>query len=87
MFLSHTFCIFAEQLIIIRKLKIFNGMKRRNNNSQTLCVEELVKHYPILTEEEMKDFYSYEEAVQECMHMFDEGVVKINQKYAIRTNQ
>jgi hypothetical protein len=60
--------------------------KKDNNHSQTLCIEEIVKQRPILTEEEMSNFYSYDEAVQECMRLFDEGMDKINQEYALRTN-
>lgn len=60
-------------------------MEKKNNKSQTL-VEELVKQHPILTEEETNNVYSYEEAVQECMRLFDEGVKQVNQEYVNRTS-
>ena len=62
-------------------------MGRNNNKHQTLCIEELVKQRPIRTEAELNDFYSYEEAVQECMQLFDEGVKQINQEYALYTGK
>ena len=55
-------------------------MEKKNIKSQTL-VEDLVKQRPILTEEEMNSFYSYDEAVQKCMQLFDEGVNQVNQEY------
>ena len=59
---------------------------KKNNSNQTLCIEELVKQRPILTEEEINNFYSFDEAVQECMRLFDEGVEKINQEYVKSTS-
>ena len=50
-------------------------------NNQTICVEELVKQRPVLTKEEMKNFYSYEEAIQDCLCMFDEEVQKIKKEF------
>lgn len=56
-------------------------MKKKNNNNQTLCIEELVKQRPILTEEEMKEFCTYEEIVADAKAMFDEEVQKIWREY------
>ena len=60
-------------------------MKKKNNKSQTL-VEDLVKQRPILTEEEMNSFDSYDEAVQKCMQLFDKGVKQVNQEYVNYTS-
>ena len=56
-------------------------MKKTNNGNQTLCVEELVKQRPILTEEEMAEFCTYEEIVADAKAMFDEEVQKIWREY------
>ena len=42
-----------------------------------LSIEELVKQRPVLTEEEMNEFYTYEEAVDEAMNLLDEEMAKI----------
>ena len=49
-------------------------MKKKNNTTQTSLVEESVKQRPILTEEEMKDFCTYDEIVTDALRMFDEKV-------------
>ena len=41
-------------------------MEKKNKKSQTL-VEELVKQRPILTEEEMAEFCTYEEIVTDTL--------------------
>ena len=53
--------------------------KKFDYKQQTLDISELVKQRPVLTEEEMRNFYSYEEAVQECMRLLDEGINKIQE--------
>lgn len=53
---------------------------RNNNNHQTL-VEELVKQRLVLTEEEMKDFCTFEEIITDAKLMFDKKVKNIIQKY------
>jgi hypothetical protein len=58
-------------------------MNNRNNKShRVLCVEEIAKQNPILTEEEMNNFMSYEEIVAEATKMLDDEINKINQEYA-----
>ena len=42
-----------------------------------LSIEELVKKRPVLTKEEMNEFCTYEEAVDEAMRLFDEAVAEI----------
>jgi TPR repeat protein len=42
-----------------------------------LSIEELVKQRPVLTEEEMNEFCTYEEAVDEAMNMLDKEMAKI----------
>jgi hypothetical protein len=58
-------------------------MKHRNNkNHQVLCIKEIAKQNPILTEEEMNNFMTYEEIIAEATKMLDEEINKINQEYA-----
>jgi hypothetical protein len=59
-------------------------MEKKNNKSQTLCVEELVKQRPILTEEAMTEFCTYEEIVTDAKTMFDAEVQKIWREYDSR---
>ncbi len=49
-------------------------MKKKNNTIQTSLVEKSVKQRPILTEEEMKDFCTYDEIVTDTLRMLDEKV-------------
>jgi hypothetical protein len=58
-------------------------MSYRNNNKshQVLCVEEITKQNPILTEEEMNNFMTYEEIIAEATKMLDDEINKINQEY------
>ena len=60
-------------------------MKKRNN-SQTINAEELAKQRPVLTESEMRNFYTYEEAVEECLRLFDEGVEQLYKEYDLHKN-
>ncbi|MBR3087532.1 MAG: hypothetical protein IKH02_00765 [Prevotella sp.] len=60
---------------------------RKHNNHQTLCVEELARQNPMLSEAEMNDCYTYEEAVQECIQLFDEGMKQIDKEYASYKNK
>jgi len=53
----------------------------KNNKSHQIIVEELVKQRPILTEEEIKDFCTFEEIVADAKSIFDEKVKKIIQEY------
>jgi len=55
-------------------------MKKKNNTIQTSLVEKSVKQRPILTEEEMKDFCTYDEIVTDALRMFDEKVKNIIMK-------
>lgn len=58
-------------------------MNYRNNKShRVLCVEEIAKQNPILTEEEMNNFMTYEEIIAEATKMLDDEINKINQEYA-----
>lgn len=61
-------------------------MEQKNKNSQTL-VEELVKQRPILTEEEMAEFCTYEEIVTDTLQMFDDMVNSIIQQNGQNSNQ
>lgn len=49
-------------------------MKKNKNNSHALCIEEIVSNKPILTEQEMKEFCSFEEIIADAKTMFDEKV-------------
>ena len=53
----------------------------KNNNKRQTLVEELAKQRSILTEEEMKDFCTFEELVADAKLMFDEKVKNIIQTY------
>ena len=61
-------------------------MEQKNKNSQTL-VEELVKQRPILTEEEMAEFCTYEEIVIDTLQTFDDMVNSIIQQNGKNSNQ
>ena len=56
-------------------------LKKENKRNQTLCIEELVKQRPILTEEEMADFCTYDEIVTDAKAQFDEEIKRIWQEY------
>ena len=56
-------------------------MKKINVKKQSVCIEELVKQRPVLTEEEMNEFCSYEEIVSNALRLFDEEVQKIWKEY------
>lgn len=49
----------------------------QKKNDITVNIEELVKQRPVLTEKEMNEFCTYEEAVDEAMRLFDEAVAEI----------
>ena len=55
-------------------------MKKRNKH-QTLDIDEIVLQRPILTEEDMKNFCTYEEIVAEAEIMFNEKVEESLQQY------
>ena len=61
-------------------------MKKKNNKVQASLVEELVKQRPVLTEEEMNDFCTYEEVVADALQMFDEMANNIIQKNGQNSN-
>lgn len=61
-------------------------MMKNNKPNQTLCLEDIVKERPILTESEMNNFYTYEEAVAECIRLFKDGVNTHLQDYDNDTN-
>lgn len=46
----------------------------------TVNIGELTKQRPVLTEEEMNKFYTYEEAVDEAMRLFVETVAEIENR-------
>ena len=50
-------------------------------SSDKVNIEELVKQRPILTEEDMNSFMTYEEIIDEAKRLFDEAVMKIWQDY------
>jgi hypothetical protein len=57
-------------------------MNYRNNKShRVLCVEEIAKRNPILTEE-INKFMTYDEIIVEATKMFDDEINKVNQEYA-----
>ena len=56
-------------------------MKKINVKKQSVCIEELVKQRPVLTEEGMNEFCSYEEIVSNALRLFDEEVQKIWKEY------
>ena len=45
--------------------------------SDKVNIEELVKQRPILTEEDMNSFMTYDEIIAEAKRLFDEAVMKI----------
>ena len=55
-------------------------MKKRNKH-QTLDIDEIVLQRPILTEEDMKNFCTYEEIVAEAEIMFNEKVEELLRQY------
>ena len=55
--------------------------KKFDYKQQTLDISELVKQRPVLTEEEMKEFCTYEEIVADAIVMFEEEVQKIWREY------
>lgn len=61
-------------------------MKKRNKH-QTLDIDEIVLQRPILTEEDMKNFCTYEEIVAEAEIMFNEKVVELLQQYNRHNNE
>lgn len=61
-------------------------MEKKNKKCQTL-VEELVKQRPILTEEEMTEFCTYEEIVIDTLQTFDDMVNSIIQQNGQNSNQ
>ena len=46
-------------------------------DSGKVNIEELVKQRPILTEEDMNSFMTYDEIIAEAKRLFDEAVNKI----------
>ena len=61
-------------------------MEKKYKKCQTL-VEELVKQRPILTEEEMAEFCTYEEIVTDTLQTFDDMVNSIIQQNGKNSNQ
>ena len=61
--------------------------KKDNKQNQKLCLEELVKQRPILTEEEMNSFMTYDEIISEAKRLFDEAVNKIWQEHDSHTTE
>lgn len=57
-------------------------MKYKNKSNSSICIEDIVRNQPIITEEEMRNFYTYDEAVAECIRLFDEGMRKIQEEDA-----
>ena len=86
MFYSRIIYIFAIEMIFIVELKEIT-MKKNTNKIQTSLVEELVKQRPILTEEEMSNFCTYEEVVADALQMFDEMANNIIQQNGQNSNQ
>ena len=54
--------------------KEYRNMKKKNI---TVNIDELVKQRPVLTEEEMNEFCTYEEIVADAKRLFDEMVAEI----------
>ena len=50
-------------------------------------IDELVKQRPVLTEEEMKEFCTYEEIVADAKAMFDEEIQKLWKEYDSRRSK
>ncbi len=61
--------------------------KKSNNNHQSSLIEEWVKERPILTEEEMNSFMTYDEIISEAKRLFDEAVKKIWQEHDSHTTE
>jgi len=55
--------------------------------SQMINIDELVKQRPVLTEEEMKEFCTYEEIVADAKAMFDEEIQKLWKEYDSRRSK
>lgn len=55
--------------------------KKNNKQYQTLCIEDIVKKMPMLTESDMNNMCTYEEIVNDALAMFDEKVKKLIQAY------
>lgn len=62
-------------------------MNNNRQSNQTLCIEELVKQRPILTESEMSEFCTYNEIIADFKTTFDNMVKDILQKNASCTNK
>ena len=54
---------------------------KEKKEQPTLNIDELAKQRPVLTEEEMKEFCTYEEIVADAIVMFEEEVQKIWREY------
>lgn len=54
-------------------------MEKKKNNI-AVNIGELVKQRPVLTEEEMNEFCTYEEIVADAKRLFDEMVAEIIEK-------
>ena len=50
---------------------------KKNEIDLTININELVRQRPVLTEEEINEFCTYEEAVDEAMNMLDKEMAKI----------
>ena len=55
--------------------------EKRNRKHQTLCIEDIVKKMPILTESDMNNMCTYEEIVDDALVKFDEKVKKLIQAH------
>mgnify|MGYP003306978859 CR=1 FL=1 len=55
-------------------------MEKSKNLCHTLCIEKIVSKKPILTEQEMNDFCSFEEIIADARAMFDEKIKTILSK-------
>jgi hypothetical protein len=74
---------FREENGSINENNITNLSEQGNNkNHQVLCIEEIAKQNPILTEEEMNNFITYEEIIAYATKMLDDEINKIDQEYA-----
>lgn len=54
---------------------------KKKKDSKTVNIAELVKQRPVLNEEEMKEFATYEEIVSDALRLFDEEVQRISNEY------
>ena len=59
---------------------------KEENRSKSL-VEELAEQHPVLTEDEMRDFPSFEEIIADAKLMFDEKLKNIIQEYEKRKDK